>query len=218
MNYFGKFFRIINVAWTGRVRYLDKRTIWAHVHAEVKIHMFGEGTPETGTPVWRVMVISGAVHGSGDGGRCGGDSVRTESHRHRYLSLWHRDLLPSTILAAHWQRHTHSCLRWDAHTRNAQTCTRIFSHWVHSTQFLFHLFSLPTESCPEQAAERLSAQQSDEEEGDEGDGTMASVSIPLVVLVMLIICVLGVIIYFQVRAWWCLGLVYSRISRGEVSW
>lgn len=152
-----------------------------------------------------MMAILGAVHCSSERGCCGGDSVRTESHRHRYLSLWHRDLLPSTILAAHWQRHTHSCLRWDAHA-HAQTVTCIFTHWVHRAQIsvslsvYIHLFSLLTESCPEQAAERLIAHQSDEAEGDENDETLASVSIPVVVLVLLIICVLLVIIYFQVRA------------------
>lgn len=145
-----------------------------------------------------LLCVSGAVHRSDERGCCGGDSVRTESHRYRYVSLWHRGLLPTTILAAHWQQHTHSCLRWDAHTWCSDSRMHIdplssqlsVSLWVY-----IHSFSLTTESCPEQGAERQIAQ-SDEEEDDE----TTSVNIPVVVLVMLIIFVLIIIIYFQVRA------------------
>lgn len=81
-----------------------------------------------------VLHISGGVHCWDHTWHCGGDTLWTECHWHRYVSLWNTDLLPTTVPAAYWQWHTHSCPRWGDRT----------AMFIHRAEILsaHHFFSL----------------------------------------------------------------------------
>lgn len=80
--------------------------------------------------------LSVAVFCSGEGGCCRANSVRAESRTYRYVSLQDRGLLPTTIPASHWQRHTHSCLGWDPHTWHWDALLHVYTQSSRLTHLL----------------------------------------------------------------------------------
>lgn len=143
------------------------------------------------------MYVAGAVHCSPDRGRCGNDSIWTEGHRHRYISLSRWGVLPTTIPATHWKWNTHSCIWYDMMWRCSASEFRSRDACAVSTD--------PSD-CPMVEGH---TQLGDEEEDDEHNEKMTGlVNVPVTVLVTLIMFVLFIIVLLQV---WVLSLSFFKL-------